>query len=69
MSTTTIIELGGHRYQVTCLPDDGLVTINPVEVCELMNPLKLQILNQSSDTGYLMADIINWLNKFPKPIK
>lgn len=73
MSQTTIIELGGRRYKVTCIPDpepDDTV-LNDVEAYFSIDELlrnKL-IVRQRSENKYSGRAIQNWLDKFPKPIK
>ena len=72
MSNTTIIELGGRRYRVTCLPD--LEPMNQQNVVEaylsITEFLKKKLLgNTDNETrSYSATDIQAWLDKFPKPL-
>ena len=73
MSQTTIIELGGRRYKVTCIPDPepADTMLNDVEAYFSIDELlrnKL-IVRQRSENKYSGRAIQNWLDKFPKPIK
>jgi hypothetical protein len=70
MPQTTIIELGGRRYRVTCLPDpEPIEKLNAVETYISITECLKKALLKDTLTTYNQADISAWLSKFPKPIK
>ena len=71
MSQTTIIELGGRRYKVTCIPDPepADTMLNDVEAyIGITENLKSRLLTNVPTKQYSQRAIQNWLDKFPKPI-
>jgi len=72
MSQTTIIELGGRRYKVTCIPDPepADTMLNDVEAyIWITENLKSRLLTNVPTKQYSQRAIQNWLDKFPKPLK
>ena len=72
MSQTTIIELGGRRYKVTCIPDPepADTELNDVEAYFSIDDLlkKKLIIKHDPENKYSARAIQAWLDKFPKPL-
>jgi len=73
MSETIIIELGGRKYQVTCMEpneSDRNYFVNPVEAFTwIMDDMKQSVLRKKPETYWRWSDIGLWLRKLPEPVK